>query len=144
MRRFSTLVLALMVGVPALAFAQEATVAPAEPRGFSLHLNTYPVGSYEAARELRLILWDSPMSKLEIAVARELWAARMGSLPGRGVAGSTAIRMSIGPGRPPGLVFAGPWSQEWHQLSWQNQLAVATQSAVAIGILAALARNLGK
>ncbi|MGV8039464.1 MAG: hypothetical protein AB2L07_05105 [Thermoanaerobaculaceae bacterium] len=111
---------------------------------FSLHLNTYPVGSYEASRELRLALWDSPMSKLEYAVARELWAAQMGSLPGRGNPGSTAIRMSVGPGRPPGLVLAGPWSQEWHELSWQNQVAVAAQSAVAIGILAALAHNLGK
>lgn len=144
MRRLTTLVLVLVVGVPALAFAQEATPAPAEPRTFSLHLSSYPVGSYEASRELRLALWDSPMSKLEYAVAREVWAAQMGSLPGRGKPGSTAIRMSVGPGRPPGLVLAGPWSQEWHELSWQNQVAVAAQSAVAIGILAALAHNLGK
>ncbi|HPC82348.1 MAG TPA: hypothetical protein P5234_03100 [Thermoanaerobaculaceae bacterium] len=144
MRRLATLVLVLLVGVPAQALAQEASFPPAGPRTFSLHLNTYPVGSYEASRELRLALWDSPMSKLEYAVAREVWAAQMGSLPGRGKPGSTAIRMSVSPGGPPRLVLAGPWSQAWHELSWQDQIAVTAQSAVAIGILAALAHNLSK
>lgn len=127
-----------------MAGAQESPPASGEPKAFSLHLDTFPIGSYEASRELRMALWDGPMGKLEYAVARELWSAQMGSLPGRGRPGMTAVRMSVSPGSSPRLVLAGPWTAEYHDLSWQDQMAVAAESAVAIGILAALASNLGR
>lgn len=84
------------------------------------------------------------MSTLEYAVAPEIRAAQTGSLPGRGNPGSTAIRPSVGPSRPPRLVLAGPWSRERHALSRQDRIAVAARSALAIGVLAGLANSLGR
>lgn len=132
---------ALCWGFPGMAQEEEAAAAP-EPRGFSLRLDTLTPGSYEASRELRLALWDSPMGRLDYAVTREMWAARMGGLPGRGTPGMTALRMSVGPGSSPRLVLAGPWAEEWHDLAWQDKVAVTAQSALAIGIIAALVHNL--
>lgn len=127
-----------------LAVAQEPeTGAPAAaPRTFSLDLKTYPLGSYEASRELRLAVWDSPMTRLEYAAAREMYRARMGGMAGIDTPMSAAIRMSVTPGAPARLVLAGPWSEQWHDLEWKDQLAVAAESALVIGVLAALAHNL--
>ena len=127
-----------------LAVAQEPqTGAPAAtPRTFSLDLRTYPLGSYEASRELRLAVWDSPMTRLEYAAAREMYRARMGGMAGIDTPMSAAIRMSVMPGAPARLVLAGPWSEQWHELEWKDQLAVAAESALVIGVLAALAHNM--
>lgn len=144
--RFGTTVVVLLLaalfwGAPGLAEEEEAAAA-AQPRGFSLRLDTLTPGSYEASRELRLAMWDSPMARLDYAVTREMWAARMGGLPGRGAPGMTALRMSVAPGSSPRLILAGPWTEEWHDLAWQDKVAVTTQSALMIGIIAALVHNL--
>jgi hypothetical protein len=142
MRVIATALGCFMLAGLVMAQEPDAGAAPAAPRAFSLDLDTYPLGSYEASKELRLAVWDSPMTRLEYAAAREMYRARMGGMAGIDTPMSAAIRMSITPGGPARLVLAGPWSEQWHELEWKDQLAVAVESAFVIGVLAALAHNL--
>jgi hypothetical protein len=142
MRVIATALVCLMLAGLVVAQEPDAGAAPAAPRAFSLKLDSYPLGSYEASKELRLAVWDSPMTRLEYAAAREMYRARMGGMVGIDTPMSAAIRMSITPGAPARLVLVGPWSEQWHELEWKDQLAVAAESAFVIGVLAALAHNL--
>ncbi|HNX49900.1 MAG TPA: hypothetical protein PLS53_14820 [Thermoanaerobaculaceae bacterium] len=142
MRILAAACVGMMLAGLVVAQEPETGVQPAAPRAFSLDLESYPLGSYEASKELRLAVWDSPMTRLEFGVAREMYAARMGGIVGLGTPMGAAFRMSVGPAAPARLVFAGPWSEQWHQLEWKDQLAVAAESAFVIGVLAAVAHNL--
>jgi hypothetical protein len=118
--------------------AQATAGAATTPRRLSLGLDVLRSPHYAAQRELRLGLWDSPMSRLEFSVARELRAARNPGPTGM-VAPMSRIelplRLSFTNGAPGGLLF-GPWSPGWRELEFSEKVAYTAQTAVFLGILA--------
>jgi hypothetical protein len=132
--------MALLLGAAA-APAQQAPVAAPGPaprtHGFGLHLEPLYQLGYEPARELRLALWDSPMSRLELAAAREQWSVRNPGptgtvIPFEGV--QLPLRLSM-VSTSQKLVL-GPWSPGWNDLTWQEKTAAYAQTGVlAAGII---------
>jgi hypothetical protein len=128
--------LALLFTVPAVGQDESAPTSP--QRQFTLGLDVLYSPRYEAQRELRLGLWDSPMSRLEFAVAREIRAARHPGPTGIVTPMSRIelpVRLGYGSAVPGGLLF-GPWSPGWQDLEWSEKVAAGAQTAVILTFLA--------
>ncbi len=137
--------LCLVVGVAGAAFAagQEAPSGqPPSPRVIRLDLQPPYAPGYEPARELRLALSDSPMSRLEFAVSREQWALRNPE-PAGGVvpfqAAPLPFRYHFDSAEQ--LLVLGPWSSKWEQLTWQENVAVGAQTSLIAWALIAMVRH---
>jgi hypothetical protein len=128
--RVKILWLAVTLAGTAFAAGQDPADAPVPgQRRFRLELKPLTVPGYEPARELRLALWDSPMSRLELAVAREQWALRnpgpFGSVvPFQIIQLPTRLRLDSG-AQP---LVLGPWNSAWGQLTWQEKVAASAQT----------------
>jgi hypothetical protein len=125
--------LCLVVAVAGAGFAagQEEPGAQApSPRAFKLDLQPLYLPGYEPARELRLVLWDSPMSRLELAVSREQWALRNPGPTGTVVPFQVApLPLRFSWDRAGQLLVLGPWSPKWDKLSWGDKIAASAQTA---------------
>ncbi len=126
------------------ASAQSEDAGTAQQRRFTLGLDALYSPRYEAQRELRLGLWDSPMSRLEFAVAREMRAARHPGPTGIVTPMSRIelpVRLGFTNGAPGGM-FLGPWSPGWQELDWTEKVAAGAQTAVIVTILAQAVRHI--
>ncbi len=130
--------LCLAVAVTGAAFAagQEAPGAQAaSQRAFKLGLRPFYMPGYEPARALHLALWDSPMSRLELAVSREQWTAR-NPVPAGGVvpfqASPLPFRLRFDSA---GRLVLGPWSSKWDQLTWQEKVATGVQTTYLVCVV---------
>jgi hypothetical protein len=140
--RITNLFLAVMLAGAPVALGQP-TSTPAAPTHpvFKLGLDPLYLPGYEPTRELRLALWDSSMSRLELAAAREQWAFRNPGptgpvLPFEGV--QLPMRLNMVSGAQ--SLLLGPWSPQWQQLSWQEKAAAGAQTGVlAWALIQALA-----
>lgn len=136
LRFVAALALALVAAAPAAA--QDGSAPPSPQRQFTLGLDVLYSPHYEAQRELRLGLWDSEMSRLEFAVAREIRAARHPGPTGIVTPMSRIelpVRLGYGSAVPGGLLF-GPWSPGWQDLDWSEKVAAGAQTAVILTFLA--------
>jgi hypothetical protein len=130
--RVTTLCLIVALAGATVAAEQPTPVTPAPPRsGFRLHLDPLYLPGYEPARELRLALWDSPMSRLELTAAREQWALRNPGptgtvIPFEGV--QLPLRLSMASSAQ--SLVLGPWSPSWERLTWQEKVAAGAQTGV--------------
>jgi len=103
--------LLVLIGTP-MSAGQDQPDAPTQTHPtFRLQLDPLYLPGYDPARELRLALWDSPMSRLELAVAREQWALRIPSptgtlIPFEGVQLPLRLNLDSGAQR----LVLGPWS----------------------------------
>jgi hypothetical protein len=127
--RTAILGLVLMVA-GAMPVNGQGTPAEARPV-LRLHLDPlYQVG-YEPARELRLALWDSPMSRLELAAAREQWAFRNPGPTGPVLpfeSGQFPMRLRLQ--SPAQTLLPGPWNPSWSSLTWQEKVAGGAQTGL--------------
>lgn len=136
LRFVAALALALVAAAPAGAQDENAPASP--QRQFTLGLDVLYSPRYEAQRELRLGLWDSPMSRLEFTVAREIRAARHPGPTGIVTPMSRIelpVRLGYGSAVPGGLLF-GPWSPGWQDLDWSEKVAAGAQAAVIVTLFA--------
>jgi hypothetical protein len=126
----------VLVGTP-LSAAQDQPDAPIQTHpAFRLQLDPLYLPGYEPARELHLALWDSPMSRLELAVAREQWALRNPGptgavIPFEGV--QLPLRLSLESAAQP--LVMGPWSPTWKDLTWQEKVAAGAQTGFVLWVL---------
>lgn len=129
----------LTFALVAPAVAQEKATPPDPGRQLTLGLGILNSPRYEAARELRLALWDSPMSRLEFGAARELWAARhpgpVGTVMPMPLV-ELPVRLNFSSPGQQSLMFAGPWSAQWNQLDWQEKVATSAETALFVVVLA--------
>jgi hypothetical protein len=128
--RIRTFWLAVTLAGAASAAGQEPAdaLAPGQ-RVFQLELEPLFVPGYEPARELRLALWDSPMSRLELAVSREQWSLRNPGPLGSVIPFQTnqgPMRLKLDSGAQP--LVLGPWSPAWDRLTWQEKVAASAQA----------------
>jgi hypothetical protein len=130
-----SVVFALAGVIPAAAQEAPAAAAPAAAaptqHAFQLQLQPLYDPRYEPARELRLALWDSPMSRLELTAAREQWALRNPGptgtvIPFEGVQLPLRLHMESSAQS----LFLGPWSPSWERLTWQEKVAAGAQTGV--------------
>lgn len=133
-RRASVLIAVTAIGT-AVAGAQTPTPA-APPKEFRLALEPLLSPRYEPAREVRIALFDSPMSRLELAVAREEWSIRHPGPAGMVVSFQPLrlprrFSLAAGAGNP----FIGPWSAQWDRLTWQEKVAAGTQTGLLIALM---------
>ena len=132
--------LVVVVAGAVFAAGQEAPGAQTpSPRAFKLDLQPLYLPGYKPAREVRLALWDSPMSRLEVAVSREQWALRNPGpagnvvpfqevpLPFRFRADAAGQSLVLGPGTQGGTSSPGrrnslparrPVSLRWRWSKW--------------------------
>lgn len=122
----------LVIAVAGAAFAagqgEQGTQAPAQ-RTFKLDLQPRYLPGFKAAREVRMALWDSPMSRLELTVSREQWALRNPGPAGIAVpfqAGPLPFRFNFDPAAQ--SLVLGPWNSGWDQLTWQEKVAAGAQT----------------
>jgi hypothetical protein len=136
--RNALLGLLLVLAGASLAAGQDQAGTPARTRPtFRLQLDPLYLPGYEPARELRLALWDSPMSRLELAAAQEQWALRHpGSsgavIPFEGVQLPLRLNLESGAQR----LVMGPWSPTWKDLTWQEKVAAGAQTSLVFLALA--------
>ena len=133
--------LALVVAGAAAGQQPAETPAPQHP-AFKLDLGPILLPGYGPARELRMALWDSPMSRLELAVAREQWAVRHPGPVGLVTPFDRTqlpLRLNFVSGAQSAL--AGPWSPEWRQLTWQERVAAGAQTGLFLWVLVEAARH---
>lgn len=138
---------ALLLPIAVAAAAQEpakpVAAPPARIGAFTLRLDALFSPRYDAARELRLGLWDSPMSRLELAAARELWAARspgpLGIVP---PVQHLELPLRLGFASDSQFGLWGPWSRGWNELSWQEKVAYGAQSGLLLWVVVEAARHL--
>jgi hypothetical protein len=141
--RITWLCLVVAVAGAALSAGQDAPSAQApSPRPFKLDLQPLHMPGYEPARELHLALWDSPMTRLELAVSREQWAARNPG-PAGGVAPFQVAPLPFrfrfdSAGQ---LLVLGPWSSKWDQLTWQEKVAAGAQTSFFAWALLEMVRH---
>lgn len=122
----------------------EEPAVQARPAHTSFRLDLEPLvrPGYGPARELRLAQWDCPMSRLELAVAREQWAARH---PGPGGAvipfqqGLAPFRLDLRSPAQPAIL--GPWSPQWTQLTWQEKVAAGAQAGLLAWVVVEAGRH---
>lgn len=129
--RATILVLVLAVAGAAAAGQESVPAAPAERHGFRLQLGPLYQLGYEPARELRLALWESSMSRLELAAAREQWAVHDPGptgmvIPFEGVQLPLRLDMTS----PVRSLVLGPWNPAWERLTWQEKVAAGAQTGV--------------
>ncbi len=135
----------LVIAVAGAAFAagQEAPGAQApSPRAFKLDLQPLYLPGYKPAREVRMALWDSSMSHLELAVSREQWALRNPGPAGSVVpfqAGALPFRFNFDPAGQ--ALVLGPWNSKWDQLSWQEKFAAGAQTTFLALALVQIVRH---
>ena len=135
----------LVIAVAGSTFAagQEAPGAQApSPRVFKLDLQPLYLPGFKAAREVRLALWNSPMSRLELAVAREQWALRNPGPAGIIVpfqAASLPFRFNFDPGGQ--SLVLGPWNSGWDQFTWQEKVATGAQTGILALALIQIVRH---
>lgn len=144
MRRAVACMLLTVLGTVAASAQQPSAPGDAAQQHPAFHLDLGPIllPGYEPARELQIALWDSSMSRLELAVARSQWAARhpgpMGMiLPFERV--QLPLRLNLVSGAQSMLL--GPWSPEWQELSWQDRLAAGMQTGLFMWVLVEAARH---
>jgi hypothetical protein len=138
--RFAGVALLLTVMAVAPAVGQQEPSTPPQPgRQLSLGLDILNSPRYEAARELRLALWDSPMSRLEFGAARELLAARYPGPVGTVTPASIVnlpLRLNFSSPGEQKLFLAGPWSAQWSELSWQEKVATSMETGLFLTLIA--------
>jgi hypothetical protein len=136
--------LAVTLAGAAFAAGQGPADAPAPgPRTFRLELEPLYVPGYEPARELRLALWDSSMSRLELAVSREQWSLRNPGPIGTVMPFQTIqlpMRLRLDSGAQP--LVLGPWSPAWDRLTWQEKVAAGAQTGYLAWGLIEILRHL--
>jgi hypothetical protein len=135
----------LVIAVAGTTFAagqeEQGTQAPA-PRTFKLDLQPLYLPGFQPASEVHLALWDSPMSRLELAVSREQWALRSPGPAGILVpfqAGSLPFRFDFAPAGQ--ALVLGPWNSKWDQLTWQEKFAAGAQTTFFAVALVQLVRH---
>jgi hypothetical protein len=135
----------LVIAVAGTTFAagqeEQGTKAPAQ-RTFKLDLQPLYLPGYKPAREVRMALWDSPMSRLELAVSREQWALRNPGPAGITVpfqAGPLPFRFNFDPAGQ--ALVLGPWDSKWDQLNWQEKFAAGVQTGVLAMVLVEMVRH---
>jgi len=119
--------------------AQNSTPPPSQPRQLSLDLDRIfelreEPGHAEFDSRERRLAWRDPMIRLSLAVDRELWVARRGGLTGSGVPWSLGINLGYTPGADLRLVLAGPWAEDWHELSTPEKIGRAAEGAAVAGL----------
>lgn len=129
--RITALCLVFVVTGSAFAAGQQEPGAQAPSRGaFKFELQPLCLPGYEPAREVRLALADSPMSRLELAVSREQWALRNPGSTGSIVPLQAApLPFRFRSGSVGQYLVPGPWSPTWGQLTWQERVAAGAQTA---------------
>lgn len=141
--RITVFCLVVVVAGTAFAAGQEAPGAQApSPRAFKLDLQPLYLPGYEPAREVRLALWNSPMSRLELAVSREQWALRNPGPAGNVVPFQVAplpFRFRADTGGQ--SLVLGPWNSGWDQLTWQEKFATGAQTTLFALVLVQIARH---
>ena len=142
--RTTMLALVLAVATATTVPAQDKPAAPpTQQHGFRLQLSPLYEPGYEPARELRLALWDSPMSRLELAAAREQWAL-INPGPSGTVVPFHGIRLPLRLNleSPAESLVLGPWSPGWERLTWQEKVAAGAQDGVLLWTLVELLGHL--
>lgn len=142
LRLGSAIILVLAAAAP--CGGQAASGGPAPQRRFSLGLEVLGSPRYDAQRELRLALWSSPMARLELAVARELRAAKHPGpvglvLPSPWV--QLPLHLDFGPPGQGRLGLTGPWSEHWRELSWSEKAAATAETALFVAVIAQAIRQ---
>jgi hypothetical protein len=135
--RVKTLWVAFALANAAFAAGQEPADAPASVvRTLRLGLEPLYLPGYEPARELRLAAWDSPMSRLELAAAREQWAV-VNPGPSGTVVPFQGVRLPLrlNLASPAESLVTLPWSPSWGRLTWQEKVAAGAQDGVLIWAL---------
>jgi hypothetical protein len=135
----------LVVAVAGAALAsgqgEPGTQAPS-PRAFRLDLQPLYLPGYEPAREVRLALWDSPTSRLELAVSREQWALRNPGPTGSVVPFQAApLPFRFRYDSAGQLLVLGPWSSKWDQLAWQDKVAAGAQTTFIAWVVFQMVRH---
>lgn len=133
----------LMLGLASSfrADGQKARVPPPQARpSFRLDLMPLYRPGYESARELRLALWDSPVSRMELATAREAWALRnpgpIGTaMPPQHIVLPLRFDLDNGSER----LFVVPRSPGWEGLTWQEKVAAGAQTCFVLWALVEVA-----
>lgn len=129
----------MVVALAGAAFAagqQEPEAQAPDRRAFRLDLRQLGQPGYGPARELRLALFDSPMSRLELAMAHEQWALRNPGPTGIVVPFQMAplrARLQFDSTVQP-LLF-GPWSPGWDRLTWQEKVGAGAQTSFIVWTL---------
>jgi hypothetical protein len=135
----------LMLSLAPPAPGQEPPAPPPVEHAFRLQLEPLHEPGYEPARELRLALWDSSMSRLELAVAREQWALRFPGPIGTAIPFASVrlpLRLDLtSPAESLRSPFLGPWSPSWERLTWQEKVAAGAQTGVLALALVEIVRH---
>jgi hypothetical protein len=141
--RISAFCLVFAVAGAAFAAGQEKPGAQEpSPRAFRLDLRSLHEPGYEPGREVRLGLWDSPMSRLELAASCEQWAARNPGPTGGVVpfqVQSLPFRFRFDSNGQ--MLVLGPWSSKWDQLAWQDKIAAGAQTTYIAWVLLQILRH---
>ena len=142
MRTAALFLILAMAGAP-FTYAQDGQAAPTSRHSaFRLNLEPLFMPGYEAGHELRLALWDSPMSRLELAAAREEWALRNPGPTGPVIPfQQLTIPQHLDFSSNAQRLLLGPWSGEWSQLTWQEKVAAGAETGVLALVLIEIARH---
>ncbi len=147
-------VLASLLLASATASGQEPPAAPPSPtpaaapaRTLTLNLNDLVEfqqerGHAEFDLGMRRELWQDPMVRLAIGLAREQSAETRGGLVGApGPWSATSLLVTV-PGADPRLVLAGPFASDWHELTPQEKVGRVAEQAVYLGLIIGILSNL--
>ncbi len=123
-----------------------AVEAPSRPLSLDLNhlLDQRGGGHAEFNLAARRAVWDHPMARLGFSLAREESAARRGGAVGQPVpftAGSLLLRL---PGPDARLVLAGPFAEDWPDLSTGERVGRIVETAVTYGVIFEILRGLGR
>jgi hypothetical protein len=141
--RPANLFLAVVVAGAGVAAGQPTPppAAPAHP-AFKMRLDPLYQPGYRPTHELRLALWDSSMSRLELAAAHEQLAFRDPGPTGAVTSFDGAqfpMRLKLVSG--PQALLIGPWSPAWENLTWQEKAGAGAQTgAFGWALIEALAQ----
>ncbi len=128
------------------AAPEPAPPAVARERRLSLGLERAlvepPRGHAEFDLSLRRQAWDDPMARLAFALGREESAARRGGLAGSYVPFSATTLVLTLPGADVRRVLAGPFADDWQDLSTQEKIGRAAETVVYYGVLYEILRGL--
>jgi hypothetical protein len=129
------------------ASSPSATPGPDPNRKLTLNLNDLiefqqERGHAEFDVGARRELWQDPMVRLAVGLAREQSAETRGGLVGsHGPWNATSLLVTM-PGADPRLVLAGPFATDWHELTPQEKVGRVAEQAVYLGLIIGILRNL--
>jgi hypothetical protein len=152
MRVRTALVIVSSLLFAATAFGQgpsspTSTPGPETQRKLTLNLNDLiefqqERGHAEFDIGARRELWQDPMVRLAVGLAREQAAGTRGGLVGAHGAWNASSLLVTMPGADPRLVLAGPFASDWHELTPQEKVGRVAEQAVYLGLIVGILRNL--